>query len=169
MPGQLPLGLALVRLANVNGRAAVVVDGRTVDVERASGGELPSDPMALVGRLDELADLDHPGDAPKLDATQLGPPLPRPSKILAAALNYRSHAEEAGLPLPDAPVLFAKLPSAVNGPHGDIVIPAGRDKVDWEAELVLAIGKRGKDISEGEAWSHVAGVMCGQDVSDRGE
>jgi 2-keto-4-pentenoate hydratase/2-oxohepta-3-ene-1,7-dioic acid hydratase in catechol pathway len=161
--------LAFVRLANVNGRAAVVVDGRTVDVERASGGELPSDPMALVGRLDELADLDVPGDAPKLDATQLGPPLPRPSKILAAALNYRSHAEEAGLPLPDAPVLFAKLPSAINGPHGDIVIPAGRDKVDWEAELVLAIGKRSKDISEGEAWSHVAGVMCGQDVSDRGE
>jgi len=158
-----------VRLANLNGRAAVVVDGRTVDVERASGGELPSDPMALVGRLAELAGLDVPGDAPQLDLAQLGPPVPRPTKILAAALNYRSHAEESGLPLPDAPVLFAKLPSALNGPHGDIVVPAGRDRVDWEAELVLAIGKRGKDIPAGEAWSHVAGVMCGQDISDRAE
>lgn len=140
-----------MRLANLNGRAAVVVDGRTVDVERASGGELPSDPMALVGRLAELAGLDVPGDAPQLDLAQLGPPVPRPTKILAAALNYRSHAEESGLPLPDAPVLFAKLPSALNGPHGDIVVPAGRDRVDWEAELVLAIGKRGKDIPAGEA------------------
>ncbi|HYM63909.1 MAG TPA: fumarylacetoacetate hydrolase family protein [Gaiellaceae bacterium] len=158
-----------MRLANLNGRAAVVVDRRLVDVERATGGELPADPMALVGRLEELADLDVPDDAPQLDAAQLGPPVPRPTKILAAALNYRSHAEESGLPLPDAPVLFAKLPSALNGPHGDIVIPAARDRVDWEAELVLAIGKRGKDIPAGEAWSHVAGVMCGQDISDRAE
>jgi 2-keto-4-pentenoate hydratase/2-oxohepta-3-ene-1,7-dioic acid hydratase in catechol pathway len=161
--------LASVRLANVNGRAAVVVEGRAVDVERAAGGELPSDPMALVGRLHELAAIQVPSDAPELDPAQLGPPLPRPSKILAAALNYRSHAEESGLPLPDAPVLFAKLPSALVGPCGDIVIPAGRDRVDWEAELVLAIGKRGKDIPEGEAWSHVAGVMTGQDISDRAE
>ena len=147
----------------------MVVNGRTVDVERASGGELPSDPMMLIGRLEELAGLDVPSDAPELDSTQLGPPLPRPSKILAAALNYRSHAEESGLPLPDAPVLFAKLPSALNGPLGDIVIPAGRDRVDWEAELVLAIGRRGKDIPEADAWSHVAGVMVGQDISDRAE
>jgi 2-keto-4-pentenoate hydratase/2-oxohepta-3-ene-1,7-dioic acid hydratase in catechol pathway len=166
---RLRLGLAPVRLANVNGRAAVVVDGRAVDVEHATGGELPSDPMALVGRLAELAGLDVSSDAPKLDPTQLGPPLPRPSKILAAALNYRSHAEESGLPIPDAPVLFAKLPSALNCPHGDIVIPAAHDRVDWEAELVLAIGKRGKDIPEAGAWSHVAGVMCGQDISDRAE
>ena len=147
----------------------MVVDGRAVDVEHASGGELPSDPMALVGRFEELAGLDVPDNAPELDPAQLGPPVPRPTKILAAALNYRSHAEESGLPLPDAPVLFAKLPSALNGPRGDIVIPAARDRVDWEAELVLAIGKRGKDIPAGEAWSHVAGVMCGQDISDRAE
>jgi 2,4-didehydro-3-deoxy-L-rhamnonate hydrolase len=158
-----------VRLANLNGRALLVVDGRAVDIEHATTGELPSDPMALVGRLEELAGLDVPSNAQQLDPTQLDPPLPRPSKILAAALNYRSHAEESGLPIPDAPVLFAKLPSALNGPHGNIVIPAARHRVDWEAELVLAIGKRGKDIPEGKAWSHVAGVMCGQDISDRAE
>ena len=139
-----------MRLANLNGRAAVVVDGRVVDVEHATGGDLPSDPMTLVGDdSKELVGLDVPSDAPQLDPTQLGRPLPRPSKILAAALNYRSHAEESGLPIPDAPVLFAKLSSARNGPHGNIVIPAARDRVDWEAELVLAISKRGKDIPAG--------------------
>jgi 2,4-didehydro-3-deoxy-L-rhamnonate hydrolase len=158
-----------LRLANVNGRAALIVDGRTVDVGHATGGELPSDPMGLVGRLDELTGLDVPSDAPELEPDQLGPPLPRPSKILAAALNYRSHAEESGLPIPDAPVLFAKLPSALIGPNGDMVIPTGRDRVDWEAELVLAIGTRGRNIPAEEAWSYVAGVMCGQDISDRAE
>jgi 2,4-didehydro-3-deoxy-L-rhamnonate hydrolase len=158
-----------VRLANLNGRALLVVDGRAVDIEHATSGELPADPMALVGRLEELAGLDVPSNAQQLDPTQLDPPLPRPSKILAAALNYRSHAEESGLPIPDAPVLFAKLPSALSGPHGELVIPATRDRVDWEAELVLAIGKRGKDIPAKEAWSHVAGAMCGQDISDRAE
>lgn len=153
----------------MNGRAAVVVDGRLADVEHASGGALPSDPMAVLERLGDLAGLEAPDSAPELDGTVLDPPVPRPSKILAAALNYRSHAEEAGLPLPDAPVLFAKLPSALNGPAGEIVIPGGRDKVDWEAELVVAIGRRAKDVAAAEAWSYVAGLMCGQDVSDRGE
>jgi 2,4-didehydro-3-deoxy-L-rhamnonate hydrolase len=158
-----------MRIANVDGRAHAVVDGKLVDVEKTSGGRLPTDPMALVGRLGDLQNLDVPDDAPSLDGTRLGPPVPRPSKILACALNYRGHAEESGLELPDAPVLFAKLPSALSGPEDEIVVPSGRDRVDWEAELVVAISKRGKDIPAAQAWDHVAGLMCGQDVSDRGE
>jgi 2-keto-4-pentenoate hydratase/2-oxohepta-3-ene-1,7-dioic acid hydratase in catechol pathway len=161
-----------VRIANVDGRAHAVVDGRLVDVERASGGRLPADPMALVGRLGELDGLDVPDDAPGADGAdgaRLGPPVPRPSKILACALNYRGHAEESGLEIPDAPVLFAKWPSALGGPTDDIVVPEGREKVDWEAELVVAISRRGKDIPAGQAWDYVAGLTCGQDVSDRGE
>jgi 2,4-didehydro-3-deoxy-L-rhamnonate hydrolase len=158
-----------VRIANVGGRAHAVVDGRLVDVERASGRRLPSDLLALIGRLGEVERLDIPDDAPSEDGVRLAAPVPRPSKILACALNYRGHAEEAGLQLPDAPVLFAKLPSALAGPTDDIVIPAGRDKVDWEAELVVVISRRGKDIPAVQAWDYVAGLMCGQDVSDRGE
>ncbi|HEY7197169.1 MAG TPA: fumarylacetoacetate hydrolase family protein [Gaiellaceae bacterium] len=158
-----------MRLANVDGRAHLAVNGRLVDVERASEGRLPSDPMALIGRLGELDGLAEEGDGVPVDGARLGPPLPRPSKILACALNYRGHAEEAGLTLPDAPVLFAKLPSALAGPADDLVIPSGRDKVDWEAELVVAIARGGRNIPVAEAWSHVAGLMCGQDVSDRGE
>lgn len=158
-----------MRLANVEGRAHAIVDGRLVDVEEASGGQLPSDSMALLGRLGEVAGLDVPDDAPGLDGVRLGPPLPRPSKVLACALNYRGHAEESGLELPDAPVLFAKLPSALCGPEDAIMIPDGRDRVDWEAELVVAISRRGKDIPAVQAWDYIAGLMCGQDVSDRGE
>lgn len=158
-----------MRLANVQGRAAIVLDGRLVDVEQASAGRLPTDPMALVSQLDALRDLRATEDAPPVDEESLGPPVPRPQKIIAIGLNYRAHAEESGLPIPEEPVVFAKLPSALCGPSDDIVIPHGRVRVDWEAELVVVIGRRGKHIAAAEAWSHVAGVTCGQDISDREE
>jgi 2,4-diketo-3-deoxy-L-fuconate hydrolase len=158
-----------VRIANVDGRAHAVVDERLVDIEEASGGRLPHDPLALLDRLADLEALDVPDDAPTLDGVHLKPPVPTPSKILACALNYRGHAEESGLELPEAPVLFAKLPSAVTGPTDDIVIPDARERIDWEAELVVAISRRGKDIPAAQAWDYVAGLTCGQDISDRGE
>ncbi len=158
-----------MRLANVQGRAAVVADGRLVDVEQASAGRLPTDPMALVSQLDALRDLTATEDAPPVDEDNLGPPVPRPQKIIAIGLNYKAHAEESGLPIPEEPIVFAKLPSALCGPSDDIVIPRGRVRVDWEAELVVVIGRRGKHIESDQAWSYVAGVTCGQDISDREE
>jgi 2,4-didehydro-3-deoxy-L-rhamnonate hydrolase len=156
-----------VRLANIDGRAALVQDGRWVDVETATGGAVGSDPMAALTRLDALAGVTVPADAPALDPARLGPPVPRPSKILAAALNYRRHAEESGLPIPARPALFARLPSALCGPRDEIVLPAGRDQVDWEAEIVVVIGRRARHVAAADAWSVVAGVTAGQDVSDR--
>jgi 2-keto-4-pentenoate hydratase/2-oxohepta-3-ene-1,7-dioic acid hydratase in catechol pathway len=158
-----------MKIANVSGRAHLVVDGRLVDVEKASGGRLPADPTALVSTLDAVGDLEIPDDAPALEGAKLGPPVPRPSKILALGLNYRAHAEESGLQPPEEPVVFTKLPSALVGSTDDIVIPDGRVRVDWEAELVVCVGRGGKRISEADAWSHVAGVTAGQDVSDREE
>jgi 2,4-didehydro-3-deoxy-L-rhamnonate hydrolase len=158
-----------MQLANLAGRATAVVDGRLVDVERASGGRLPADPMLALARLAELRSLDVPEGAPASTERKLDPPVPRPQKIVAAALNYRSHAEESGVALPEEPVLFAKLPSALTGPTGEIAIPPGRTRVDWEAELVAVIGRRGRHVAEDVAWDHVAGVTCGQDVSDREE
>lgn len=163
------VGSRSMRIANVSGRAHLVVDGRLVDVERASGGRLAADPMALVSQLDSVGDIGVPDDAPELGSVTLAPPLPRPSKIVAIGLNYRGHAEESGLQLPDEPVVFAKLPSALCGATDDIVIPAGRARVDWEVELVVAIGRGGRRIAEGDAWAHVAGVTGGQDISDREE
>ena len=129
-----------MKIANVSGRAHLVVDGRLVDVEKASGGRLPADPTALVSTLDSVGDLEIPDDAPALEGAKLGPPVPRPSKILALGLNYRAHAEESGLQPPEEPVVFTKLPSALVGPTDDIVIPDGRVRVDWEAELVVCVG-----------------------------
>ncbi|MDO8189449.1 fumarylacetoacetate hydrolase family protein [Conexibacter sp. JD483] len=156
-----------MRLANIDGRAALVQDGRWVDVETATGGAVGCDPMAALTRLDALAGVTVPADAPALDPARLGPPVPRPSKILAAALNYRKHAEESGLPIPARPALFARLPSALCGPADDVVLPAGRDQVDWEAEIVVVIGQRARHVVAADAWSIVAGVTCGQDISDR--
>ncbi|HLM32921.1 MAG TPA: fumarylacetoacetate hydrolase family protein, partial [Gaiellaceae bacterium] len=129
----------------------------------------PAGPQGFVPTEEKWAAIEGAsGPEHALDDMRLLPPV-LPATIAAIGLNYRSHAEESGLPIPDAPVLFAKLPSALIGPNGDMVIPAGRDRVDWEAELVLAIGTRGRNIPAEEAWSHVAGVMCGQDISDRAE
>jgi 2-keto-4-pentenoate hydratase/2-oxohepta-3-ene-1,7-dioic acid hydratase in catechol pathway len=158
-----------MRIANVSGRAHLVVDGRLVDVERASGGRLPADPMALIPALDSVGKLAVPDDAPALGEATLGPPVPRPSKILAIGLNYRGHAEESGLQLPEEPVVFTKLPSALCGATDAIVIPAGRPRVDWEVELVVCIGRPGRRIAETDAWSYVAGLTGGQDISDREE
>ena len=158
-----------MRVANVDGRAALVIDDRVVDVQRASGGKLPADPMAVLTRLPELTGLDVPSDAPRLDEVALGPPVPRPSKILAAGGNYQDHLDEEGAEAPGEPNLFAKLPNALCGPTDEIQIPGDRKQVDWEAELVVVIGKTARNVSQADAWDHVAGVTCGQDISDREE
>ena len=77
-----------------------------------------------------------------LDEVALLAPIPRPGKILCIGLNYRDHAEEIGLKLPERPVLFSKYSSCVIGPGEPIVIPSITDKVDYEAELAVVIGKR---------------------------
>ena len=159
-----------MKIANVSGRAQLVVDGKLVDVEAASGGRLPVRPDGpdSPSRRDR-----RPADPGRRvadrRASRLDPPVPRPSKILAIGLNYRGHAAESGLDVPEQPVVFTKLPSALVGASDDIVIPGGRVRVDWEAELVVCIGRRGRHVAEADAWSYVAGVTAGQDVSDREE
>ena len=159
-----------MRIANLDGRAMVAVDGRLFDIEQASGGTLPSDPMLVITRLDEVAKLDlSKNKGVPLEGVRLGPPVPRPSKILAAAGNYSDHVKEGGFEDPGEPNLFAKLPSALIGPRDPIRIPRGRTHIDWEVELVIVMGKRGRNIPEESAWSYIAGVTCGQDISDREE
>jgi 2-keto-4-pentenoate hydratase/2-oxohepta-3-ene-1,7-dioic acid hydratase in catechol pathway len=162
-----------MHLANLAGRASIVVDDRVLDVHRASDGELGPDPMVLCdlavhARLRELAASAADGWS-ALDQSLLLPPVPRPGKVVGLALNYRSHAEETGREIPTEPGVFAKFPSCLTGPYQPIVLPRGLDRVDYEAELVVAIGRAGKAIPAERAWEHVAGLMVGQDVSDRAE
>ena len=93
-----------VRLANAGGRAVLVFGDRIADVEKASGGRFAADPMGVLARWDEFAEWaagQGEGAATgALDETRLGPPTPRPAKVFAIGLNYKSHAAEAQLPLP---------------------------------------------------------------------
>jgi acylpyruvate hydrolase len=95
-------------------------------------------------------------------------PVPRPGKIVGVARNYAAHAREQGqASTPVEPVLFIKASSAVVGTGADIVIPPAAQKVDFEGELAAVIGRRAKEISEGEALAHVAGFTVANDVTAR--
>jgi 2-keto-4-pentenoate hydratase/2-oxohepta-3-ene-1,7-dioic acid hydratase in catechol pathway len=91
----------------------------------------------------------------------------RPGKIVAAGMNYRDHAAEAGLLVPERPVLFAIWPSSVIGPGEAIVIPAASSEIDYEAELGVVIGERARDVPVERALNVVAGYTCYNDVSAR--
>jgi 2-keto-4-pentenoate hydratase/2-oxohepta-3-ene-1,7-dioic acid hydratase in catechol pathway len=100
------------------------------------------------------------------DAELLAPCLP--SKIVAVGLNYVEHIAEFGrTEVPTEPVIFLKAPSAMIGPEKSIEIPSGQESVDYEAELGVVIGKRGRHIPENEALSHVLGYTCVNDVTAR--
>jgi 2-keto-4-pentenoate hydratase/2-oxohepta-3-ene-1,7-dioic acid hydratase in catechol pathway len=93
--------------------------------------------------------------------------IPRPGKIVCVGLNYRDHAEEGGMDLPKAPLLFAKWPNALIG-HGDpIVLPPESTQVDYEAELGVVIGTKARRVGERDALDHVEGYICLNDVSAR--
>lgn len=163
-----------MRLANLSGRAVVVVDGHAVDVEQASSGRLSSDPMVLSdlanhAELRAIAAAADPSDWPVLDESRLGAPVPRPPKGFGVALNYRQHALESGKAIPDEPHLFGKTENCVCGPFDEIIVPKGLDMIDYEAELVIVFGRTCKNATREDAWSYLAGVTCGQDISDRNE
>lgn len=94
-------------------------------------------------------------------------PVLNPSKVICVGLNYRDHAIESGAPIPDEPVLFCKLRNALIGPEEPIVLPPVSNEVDYEAELVIVVGKGGRFIPRERAMEHVAGYTCGHDVSAR--
>jgi 2,4-diketo-3-deoxy-L-fuconate hydrolase len=156
-----------VKLANVDGRAALVLGAQIADVAIASDGLFGVDPMALYGQWDEFRDFAATVTTPTgplVEAT-LRNPVPLPRQVFAIGLNYRSHAEESGAALPEVPAVFTKFPASLAGPFDDIAV-AG-PSVDWEVELVVVIGRTADGVMASDAWSHVAGVTIGQDISDR--
>ena len=94
-------------------------------------------------------------------------PVPRPGKILCVGLNYRDHARETGQAIPEEPVLFSKFANSVVGPGADVVVPPEADKVDYEAELAVVVGRRASRVAVEDALDHVAGYACANDVSAR--
>jgi 2,4-diketo-3-deoxy-L-fuconate hydrolase len=157
-----------MRLANLDGRAVLVTPEGVVDVARASDGRWGPDPMAALAAWDALASwaagrtdrVEGP-----LEPVRLGPAVPRPAKVFGVGLNYRDHAAEAGLEVPDAPLIFTKFPTCLTGPAGDVRLSSNR--VDWEVELVVVLGRPARAVAARDAMAYVAGYAVGQDISDR--
>ena len=127
----------------------------TVDQAQGSISEISGSPFDYSG----AGGLSYP-----LNTVRILAPC-QPSKIFAMALNYRDHLH--GQEAPADPHVFVKVPSAVVGPSDEIILPAGAGRVDEEAELVVVIGKRCKNVSRSEAFGCVLGYTCGNDVSAR--
>ena len=158
-----------LKFACKDGRAQLVVgpDNNIVDLEKASNGRFTSEPIDAFRRWAEVrefaatcTDAGVPCSTDDLNA-----PSPWPSQVFGIGLNYRKHAEESGAQIPTSPLTFTKFPSSVGNPNADVPIVGGA--VDWEVELVVVISTGGRDISEADAWDHIAGVCVGQDISDR--
>ena len=94
-------------------------------------------------------------------------PAVYPSKVLAIGRNYADHAAEGGAELPKAPLMFAKLPNTLNAHQAPIALPSITEKIDWEAELAVVIGRRAKRVSEDEALDYVCGYTLMNDVTAR--
>lgn len=159
----------MFRLASVGERAVIVLGDQWHDLATVSGDASLADPMVAIahfGSLHEWSDrcIDRTPDG-VVDAASLGVCVPRPSKVFAIGLNYRSHAGESNMQLPPAPMAFTKFPSCLVAPTAEVVLSG--DRVDWEVELVVVIGRGGRHISAAAAWSHIAGLTLGQDISDR--
>ncbi len=98
---------------------------------------------------------------------RIGSPIARPSKIICIGLNYRKHAEEAGMAVPEVPIIFMKATSSLCGPFDPIYIPRNSVQTDWEVELAVVIGKRAKYVSVENANDFIAGYCLHNDVSER--
>jgi 2-keto-4-pentenoate hydratase/2-oxohepta-3-ene-1,7-dioic acid hydratase in catechol pathway len=110
--------------------------------------------------------IERQGRTLSLDGLKILPPV-FPQKIIAVGLNYRDHAEELGMPIPDEPILFAKPPSSLLAHEGEIVYPAISKRVDYEGELALICATQCRNVAPGEAPSHILGYTCANDVTAR--
>ncbi|HTU18429.1 MAG TPA: fumarylacetoacetate hydrolase family protein [Gemmataceae bacterium] len=165
-----------MRLATIqtpNGpRAAMLQDGDYIDLH-ATRPDLPVSVRELLaagaGLLRSAAEAAARPDAVRYPAAnvKLLAPIPDPPKVLCIGLNYRDHAAESGAPIPREPVLFSKFATAIIGPGEAIRLPAVSKEVDYEAELVLVVGKKGRHLSQATAMEHLAGCTIGHDVSAR--
>jgi 2-keto-4-pentenoate hydratase/2-oxohepta-3-ene-1,7-dioic acid hydratase in catechol pathway len=156
-----------MKLANVAGRAAIVVDGGVIDVATASDGRFGPEPAGVFDQWVEFRSWAESagGDILTLDRTALGAPSPSPRQVFGVGLNYRGHAAESGMDVPSIPAVFTKFPASLGGPDEPVVLRG--QMVDWEVELVAIIGIRSEHVAVADGWDHVAGLCVGQDISDR--
>lgn len=156
-----------MKLGNIGGRAGIILGDKVADVATVSEGRFGPDPMCCYRDWDAFAAFASTvtETTGPLVHSDLRNPVPRPAQVFAVGFNYRRHVEELGMPMPDVPAVFTKFPASLAGPYDSIEV-AG-EAVDWEVELVAVIGRAADRVAEAEAWSYVAGLTVGQDISDR--
>ena len=160
--------MRLMRIGPAGAEVPVVLDdeGRAYDlrpVTRDIDGDF------LETWAGQLGDLDLSG-LPRVtvEGRRIGAPIARPGAVIGVGLNYAAHAAESGLPVPERPIIFFKHPNTVVGPDDDVVIPPGAERVDWEVELGVVIGRRAAYLeSDAEAAACIAGFVLSNDVSER--
>ena len=175
--------MKLVTYSNAgNTRLGAMLDDKTiVDLNRASGGNLPANMLSFLNagaeamaaaktaidaaRAAGAAGASATGVIFSLDVpgTRLEAPVPQPGKVLAIGLNYRDHAEETNAEIPKRPVVFAKMPTCITSTGAPVHLPKVSSALDWEGELCFVIGKRGRHIAPADAKSFVAGFCNGND------
>jgi 2,4-didehydro-3-deoxy-L-rhamnonate hydrolase len=148
-------------------RPVLLRDEGVIDIERASGGRFGADPNAPFTDWKAFREWASTveGNGDPLGDRSLTNPVPHPTQVFGVGANYLAHLAEAGAPAPDVPLIFTKFPTCLAGPFDPIPIPSGT--VDWEVELVVVIGVRAEHARPEDAWSHVAGLTVGQDITDR--
>jgi 2,4-didehydro-3-deoxy-L-rhamnonate hydrolase len=157
-----------MRIGTLNHRYHALAGNLALDIANASDGRFAPDGFDIFERVRELAGwVSTVSDSAyrPFDTDALGPPVPMPRQAFGIGLNYRDHAAESGLAEPDVPLVFAKFPTSITGPRATVTLPSAY--VDWEAELVAVIGAPARHVKAADAWSHVAGLTVGQDLSER--
>jgi acylpyruvate hydrolase len=152
----------LVTVRTQEGTSAGRIDGDEIVI-------LPfSDVGALIGSGDGWqARAGADGPRQRLTGADLAPVVPQPFKVICVGLNYLLHIREGGGRVPSHPTLFAKYADALTGPYDEIVLPVASPNVDWEAELVVAVGRAVRNASEDQAAAAIAGFCIGNDISMR--
>jgi acylpyruvate hydrolase len=156
----------LMRAALPQGKRMLGTWDGTTAVATVAGSEfedLPELLEACGGDAGAIA----PGAAADVGDEQLLSVAANPRKIVCIGLNYRLHAEESGVPLPDFPILFPKWSTALTGPYDEIPLPPESDRVDWESELTFVFGRRCRRVREANAADVVFGYTVANDVSMR--
>ena len=157
-----------MRMAAINHRAVGLVGDRAWDIAEASGGAFGPDPMQVLADWEAFgawAADNAPDGGDAYSASDLTCPVPRSEQVFGIGLNYADHAGETGMEAPDDPLVFTKFPSCLAEPNAEIPLVPGN--CDWEVELVVVIGRAGRNIDAADAADHIAGFTIGQDVSER--
>ncbi len=149
-------------------RAGIWTDGGVLDAWASLGQPGRASLRELIAE-DLTGQLDRAGNGPVFphDGVDLLPPIMDPEKIICIGLNYRAHAEEFNLDIPEAPTVFGKFRNSLVGTGTPVTLPKASRKVDFEAEIAFVIGRRAQEVDEDQALDHVAGYMLLDDLSAR--